>query len=59
LSGVRGDCRESGIEIQADKERGNFCDWFALDPKFRGSNGQSSEREKSESAKAAFNNLFN
>ncbi|MDR2729488.1 MAG: hypothetical protein LBB81_01150 [Treponema sp.] len=59
LSGARGDCRENGAEIQADKERGNFCDWFALDPKFRGGSGQSSEREKAESTKTAFNNLFN
>jgi len=58
LPGARGDCRESGADIPSDKERGNFCDWFALDPKFRGKSGQSAGKEKAESAKAAFDNLF-
>ena len=60
LPGSRGDCKESGAEPQPDKERANFCDWFALDEKYRSkTEGQSKEREKAESAKAAFDNLFN
>jgi len=63
LSGARGDCRETGAEPQADKERANFCDWFSLDEKFRsGGAGQSKEREKaagaSAGARAAFDDLF-
>ncbi|MCL2806226.1 MAG: hypothetical protein FWD26_09835 [Treponema sp.] len=56
LPGSRGDCRETSAEPQADKERANFCDWFSLDVKQKG--GQSSEKEKADAAKAAFNNLF-
>jgi len=60
LPGARGDCRETSAEKQMDKERGNFCDWFSLDAKFRtASEGQTKEREKAASSKAAFDNLFN
>jgi len=60
LPGERGDCKESGAERQADKERANFCDWFSLDAKFRSeSAGLSKEREKAKASKAAFDNLFN
>jgi hypothetical protein len=59
LPGSQRDCRESSAEGQADKERANFCDWFSLNEKFRSkSAGQSKEREKAESSKAAFDNLF-
>lgn len=26
--GVHGDCREPSAQLVADKEQGNFCDWF-------------------------------
>jgi hypothetical protein len=59
LPGSRGDCREANAEHQADKERANFCDWFSLDVKYRSqSNGQTGEKEKADSSRAAFNNLF-
>jgi len=59
LPGARGDCRETSAEPQADKERANFCDWFSLDKKSKPDTaGQSPEKTKADSAKAAFNNLF-
>jgi len=59
LPGSRGDCAETNAEPAADKERANFCDWFSLDPKFRGqSGGQAKERGKAASARSAFDNLF-
>jgi hypothetical protein len=59
LPGSRGDCRETNAEPAANKEHANFCDWFSLDPKFRGqSAGQSKEREKAAGARAAFDDLF-
>ncbi|MCL2765050.1 MAG: hypothetical protein FWD40_07220 [Treponema sp.] len=54
LPGSRGDCREPGAEMQPDKERANFCDWFSLAQ----SQEQSKEKEKADAAKEAFNNLF-
>jgi len=47
----------------ADKERANFCDWFSLDPKYRGETaGQKNEMEKAKTqtsaARTAFDNLF-
>jgi hypothetical protein len=60
LPGSRGDCSEPNAEKPADKERANFCDWFSLDPKFRAETpGQKKEAGKAETAKTAFNNLFN
>jgi hypothetical protein len=44
--------------MQPDKERANFCDWFSLNDKNRPGDGQYKEREKAESARAAFDNLF-
>jgi hypothetical protein len=59
LPGTRGDCRETNAEGQPDKERGNFCDWFSLDEKFRSPGaGQSNEQKKAEDSRAAFDNLF-
>jgi hypothetical protein len=59
LPGARGDCRETNAEGQTDKERANFCDWFSLDAKFRlGSAAHSKERDKAETSKTAFENLF-
>jgi len=57
LPGQRGDCKESSAEPVSDKERANFCDWFSLDPKYRGKTaGQ--KNEKATEAKTAFDNLF-
>jgi len=59
LPGSHSDCRESSAEGQPDKERANFCDWFSLDAKFRSLiGGQTKEKEKSDSSRAAFDNLF-
>jgi hypothetical protein len=58
LPGAQGDCRETSAEPQADKERGNFCDWFSLDEKFRSQSAGDKEREKAASSRAAFDNLF-
>jgi len=60
LSGAKGDCSETSAEPAADKERGNFCDWFSLDPKYRGKTaGHKKEMEKASAARTAFDNLFN
>ncbi|MDR0558300.1 MAG: hypothetical protein LBG43_10655 [Treponema sp.] len=50
----RGVCAESGAENASAKERANFCDWFALDPKFRSASAASA----STAARTAFDNLF-
>jgi hypothetical protein len=43
----------------ADKERGNFCDWFSLDSRFRlGGAGAGKVREAAAAAKSAFEDLF-
>jgi len=58
-SGARGDCKETNAEPQADKERGNFCDWFSLDAKYRAKTaGQTNEKEKANASRAAFDDLF-
>ncbi|MDR1374186.1 MAG: hypothetical protein LBJ24_04365 [Treponema sp.] len=59
LPGARGDCKESSAEAPQDKERGNFCGWFSLDPRFRkASAGSGRERDSAASAKSAFEDLF-
>jgi hypothetical protein len=58
LPGSRGDCAESHAEPPADKERGNFCDWFSLDKRFRAASGGSAEAGRSAAAKSAFDGLF-
>jgi len=59
LPGSRGDCTEPNAEKPADKERGNFCDWFSLDPKLRSqSPGQINEQGKAANARSAFDDLF-
>ncbi|MDR1072676.1 MAG: hypothetical protein LBL45_03235 [Treponema sp.] len=52
------ECAESGVENVSDKERANFCDWFALDPKFRSASAASSAASDSTTARVAFDNLF-
>ncbi|MCL2042661.1 MAG: hypothetical protein FWG89_00830 [Treponema sp.] len=60
LSGSKGGCSEANAEPVAEKERANFCDWFKLDPKYRGETaGNKKNMEKADEAKSAFNNLFN
>jgi hypothetical protein len=59
VSGSRGDCSETNAEVQADKERGNFCDWFSLNPRFRSvTAGEQKSREERSDAKAVFDGLF-
>jgi hypothetical protein len=59
LSGSRGDCSESRAEPVAEKDRGNFCDWFSLNPRYRiPSEGEKKERSSASKAKADFNSLF-
>ena len=59
LPGIRGDCRESQAEPVADKERGNFCDWFALDGKYRGKTaGDGKAKDAAAEARRAFDKLF-
>jgi hypothetical protein len=64
LPGARGDCAESSVritggEIPSDRERGNFCDWFSLDQKFRAvTGGDKSAVEKAAAAKTSFDDLF-
>ncbi|MDR1904114.1 MAG: hypothetical protein LBQ88_17740 [Treponema sp.] len=59
LSGGRGDCAESRAESPAEKERGNFCEWFALNPRFReASEGEKKAIDKAALARAAFTDLF-
>jgi hypothetical protein len=43
----------------ADKERGNFCDWFSLDPKYRQKTaGEGKSGDTASSAREAFDSLF-
>jgi hypothetical protein len=59
LPGLRGDCRESHAEPAADKERGNFCEWFSLDPKFRSADsGERKALDAAASARLSFDDLF-
>ncbi len=46
------ECREPSAEVQRDKHRGNFCEYFSAGP---GARKQASDAEK---AKAAFDALF-
>lgn len=60
LPGIRADCGESHAEPVGDKERGNFCDWFSLDPRFRSAaSGERKARDAAVSARSAFEDLFN
>jgi len=59
LPGSRGDCSEPNAEKPADKERGNFCDWFSLDQKFRSQGtGQLKQQNSAACARSAFDDLF-
>ena len=59
LAESRGNCSEPNAEKQADKERGNFCDWFSLDPGYRNETaGQKKDTENGKAARTAFDDLF-
>jgi hypothetical protein len=59
LAGSRGDCAEAKAEMVGDKERGNFCDWFSLNPQFRSAGaGESKARANETKARSAFDDLF-
>lgn len=59
LPGARGDCAEPRGEVPHEKDRGNFCDWFALNPRFRSqTSGEKSARNAAATAKSAFDELF-
>ncbi|MCL1992559.1 MAG: hypothetical protein FWG66_06410 [Spirochaetes bacterium] len=59
LPGSRGDCSETNAEPVPDKERANFCDWFSLEKKQRGKNGErETAASKAADAKTAFDDLF-
>ncbi|GHV85331.1 hypothetical protein AGMMS50230_09390 [Spirochaetia bacterium] len=59
LPGSRGDCSETNAEPEADKERGNFCDWFSLNPRFRSAvTGDTKSAAARLGAKSAFDKLF-
>jgi hypothetical protein len=48
-----------GGETPSDRERGNFCDWFSLNQKFRAATaGDKSAVNKAVVAKTAFDDLF-
>lgn len=55
--GSQWDCRESIGEPVLDKERGNFCDYFSLNPA-EGESG-SAGGQNQEEARMRFNALFN
>jgi hypothetical protein len=59
LPGSRGDCSESGAEPPAEKDRANFCDWFALNAVYRSATaGQKKERNRAQAARSSFDELF-
>jgi hypothetical protein len=54
-----GSCAETNAEPVADSERGNFCDWYKLNPAFRvASAGEKAAQSKADSARKAFDDLF-
>ncbi|MCA1950647.1 MAG: hypothetical protein LDL24_08745 [Treponema sp.] len=59
LAGARSDCTEPNAEVPSDKERGNFCDWFQVNPKLKvKTEGEKAQRSAQEQAKSAFDALF-
>jgi hypothetical protein len=59
LPGPGGGCGEGRAEKPAEKDRANFCDWFSLNPKYRGATpGQRRDRAAAASAHSAFEDLF-
>ncbi len=59
LPETRGSCSETSAEAQSDTERGNFCDWYKLNPKFRSvTQGEKAARDNAGAARKAFEDLF-
>jgi DNA-directed RNA polymerase subunit RPC12/RpoP len=58
LAGTKGDCTEPKGEPPADKDRGNFCEWFALNPRYRTGGAADSGAAKAVAARSAFDQLF-
>lgn len=56
--GAHWDCAETIDASVADKTRGNFCDWFSLDPRFREAGTADPSKKSASSAKSAFDSLF-
>jgi hypothetical protein len=57
--GYRYDCKESIQELQADKERATFCDWFSLIERVNcTAQGLSKTFLQESSARARFDALF-
>ncbi|MDR1899858.1 MAG: hypothetical protein LBQ55_07625 [Treponema sp.] len=58
-AGPGGGCTESGAERPAERDRANFCDWFALNPVYRGASaGRKKDREEASAARSTFDDLF-
>jgi hypothetical protein len=51
--GAHNDCREANAEMVADKESGNFCDFFRLSSASRGGNRDQPERSATPSSRSA------
>ncbi|MCE5255625.1 MAG: hypothetical protein LLF89_02125 [Spirochaetaceae bacterium] len=58
-TGLHWDCRETIDALVEDKEKRNFCDFFAAAPQYlQNSDGSPSARSKAQSARSAFDSLF-
>lgn len=59
LPGAHWDCRETVDAQVADKEKRNYCEWFAVDPRyFSKTAGRAKERQAASGGKAGFDALF-
>jgi hypothetical protein len=57
--GAHWDCAETIPDPVADKERGNFCDYFSVDPKYLSKTpGKRGESPQGAKAKSDFDKLF-
>lgn len=57
--GLHWDCRETVDVHVLEKDRRNFCEWFALDPAFAVKTaGLGKPRDAAETARTAFEALF-
>lgn len=56
--GAHYDCHETVDELVQDKERGNFCDYFSLNPKAASKADGASGPSAAEKARSAFDSLF-
>ncbi len=59
LPEAQGSCSETNAEKQSDPERGNFCDWYKLNFKFKSvTPGEKAAQEGTLAARKAFEDLF-